>query len=58
MKEPHNTKIFQSIIDSAQANLDDLCANWDIYEKQRFFVNAIAIYDHYFVDSLSVDIHE
>ena len=58
MKTTNSIKIFQTIISSAQTYLDELCASWDVYEKQSFFVNAIAIYDHYFVDSLSTDTHD
>lgn len=48
-------KTFKSIITRAQENLNDLCEYWNIYDKQRFFVSAIGIYDKLFVDSIGPD---
>ena len=46
-------KVFQRIINQAKTNLNELCDFWNIYEKQLFFVSAIAIYDRYFIEQLS-----
>ena len=43
----------QNIINQAKTNLNELCDFWNIYEKQLFFVSAIAIYDRYFIEQLS-----
>lgn len=51
-KDTTALKVFQSIINQAKANLEELCNFWNIYEKQLFFVSAIAIYDRYFIEQL------
>lgn len=48
--EINNCRIFHSIKHSAENTLKKLCNSWDIYEQQRFFVNAISIYDKLFID--------
>ena len=45
-------EIFQSIIQNIENNFNELCGYWNIYEKQRFFVSAISIYDDYFLKTL------
>jgi hypothetical protein len=40
---------------SAEKNLKELCEFWNIYDKQRFFISAIGIYDKLFVDSIGPD---
>lgn len=35
-----------------EKNLQELCQYWNIYEKQRFFISAISIYDKYFLNSI------
>lgn len=39
-KDTTALKVFQSIINQAKANLEELCNFWNIYEKQLFFVSA------------------
>lgn len=51
-KDTTALKVFQSIINQAKANLEELCNFGNIYEKQLFFVSAIAIYDRYFIEQL------
>ena len=51
-KDTTALKVFQSIINQVKANLEELCNFWNIYEKQLFFVSAIAIYDRYFIEQL------
>lgn len=36
-KDTTALKVFQSIINQAKANLEELCNFWNIYEKQLFF---------------------
>ena len=45
-------EIFQSIIQNIENNFNELCGYWNIYEKQRFFVSAISIYDDCFLKTL------
>lgn len=56
MKNEH--VIFKTIISNAEKNLDELCEFWDIYDKQRFFISAIGIYDKLFIDSIAPDAKE
>jgi len=44
--------VLNSIKSSAEQNLRALCEFWDVYDKQRFFISAIGIYDRLFVDSI------
>lgn len=48
--EKNNCRIFYSIKNTAENYLEKLCDAWDIYDKQRFFVNAVSIYDRLFLD--------
>ena len=50
-KDAPALKVFQK--NQAKTNLNELCDFWNIYEKQLFFVSAIAIYDRYFIEQLS-----
>ena len=52
-KDAPALKVFQRIKNQAKTNLNELCDFWNIYEKQLFFVSAIAIYDRYFIEQLS-----
>lgn len=38
-------KVFYDIAHKAEENLRDLSGYWNILEKQRYFINAIGIYD-------------
>lgn len=50
--------IFKSIMTNAERNINELCEFWDIYDKQRFFISAIGIYDKLFIDSIGPDAEE
>lgn len=44
--------ILNSIKFGAEQNIKALCEYWDVYDKQRFFISAIGIYDRLFIDTL------
>lgn len=50
--------LFKSIIDNAEKNLNDLCGFWNTYDKQRFFISAIGIYDKLFIDAIGPNAEE
>lgn len=43
---------------NAEKNLNELCEFWNIYDKQRFLISAIGIYDKLFIDSIGPDAEE
>lgn len=52
-KAPEDICIFQKIIEEAQQQIFQICKSWSIYDKQSFFVNAVSIYDRFFIDNIS-----
>lgn len=52
-RTPKDIRIFQKIIEEAQQQIFRICKPWNIYDKQLFFVNAISIYDRFFINSIS-----
>lgn len=52
-KAPKDICIFQKIIEEAQQQIFQICKSWSIYDKQSFFVNAVSIYDRFFIDNIS-----
>ena len=46
-------KVFSKIIGSARNNLMELFRSWNINERQRYFINAISVYDSEFLQTLN-----
>lgn len=57
-RAPKDIRIFQKIIERTQQQIFRICESWNIYEKQFFFVNAISIYDRFFINSISEEKEE
>lgn len=45
-------RFFQRIIDKTQQQIFQICKSWTIDDRQIFFVNAVSIYDRFFIDSI------
>lgn len=48
-------KVFYDIAHRAEENLRDLSGYWNILEKQRYFINAIGIYDKMYYELMQLN---